>query len=69
MDKINEQLYRANIDLVDRNKLLEEDKKILIKRINNVTEYIETLNDYRINKKAKRNILEMLQGRYLKNDR
>ena len=68
MDKINEQLYRANIDLVDRNKLLEEDKKILMKRINNVTEYIETLNEYRINKKAKKNILEMLQGRYLKNE-
>lgn len=41
MDKINEQMYQANIDLVDKNKLLEEDKKILIKRINRALEYIE----------------------------
>ena len=41
MDKINEQLYEANIELVDRNKLLEEDVKKLERRINNALEYIE----------------------------
>lgn len=41
MDKINEQMYQANIDLVDKNRLLEEDKKILQKRINRAIEYME----------------------------
>lgn len=45
MDRINEQLYQANIELVDRNKLLEEDKKILIKRINRALKYIEEHSD------------------------
>lgn len=41
MDKINEQMYQANIELVDKNKLLEEDKKILTKRMNKAIEIIE----------------------------
>lgn len=38
---IDERMYQANIELVDRNKLLEEDKLILQKRINKAIEYIE----------------------------
>lgn len=41
MEKINERIYQANIELVDRNKLLEEDVKKLERRINNALEYIE----------------------------
>lgn len=41
MDRINENLYQANIELVDRNKLLEKDVSILQKRIERTIEYIE----------------------------
>lgn len=41
MDKINENLYQANIELVDRNKLLEKDVSILQERIEKAIEYIE----------------------------
>ena len=41
MDRINEQMYQANIELVDRNKLLEKDVSILQKRIDKAIEYIE----------------------------
>lgn len=41
MDKINEQLYEANIELVDRNKLLEKDLGILQKRIDKAVEYLK----------------------------
>ena len=40
MDKINERMYQANIELVDRNKLLEKDVSILQKRIDTAIEYI-----------------------------
>lgn len=40
MDKINENLYQANIELVDRNKLLEKDVGILQKKIDTAIEYI-----------------------------
>ncbi len=41
MDRINENLYQANIELVDRNKLLEKDVSILQKRIDRAIEIIE----------------------------
>lgn len=66
MEKINEKLYQANIDLVDRNRLLEEDKKILQKRINDA---IDILNDNTIESgKACRIAIDILKGRYIKND-
>lgn len=66
MEKINERIYQANIDLVDRNRLLEEDKKILQKRMNDA---IEILNDNTIEAgKACRISIDILKGRYIKND-
>lgn len=66
MEKINERLYQANIDLVDRNRLLEEDKTILKKRIKDA---IEILNDNTIEAgKACRISIDILKGRYVKND-
>lgn len=74
MDKINEQMYQANIELVDRNKLLEEDKKILLKRINST---IEMLEDFKINSQDVENqwaveicniIIKSLKGRYVDNE-
>lgn len=46
MDRINEQLYQANIELVDRNKLLEKDVSILQKRIERALEYVEDVLEY-----------------------
>ena len=40
-DKIDQRLVDANTELVDRNKLLEEDKRILQNRINEAIKYIE----------------------------
>lgn len=50
MEKINERIYEANIELVDRNKLLEEDVKKLEKRIEKAIEYImsELITEYDI---------------------
>ena len=64
MERINERLYQANIDLVDRNRLLEEDKTILTKRIQDA---IEILNDNTIEAgKACRISIDILKGRYMK---
>lgn len=41
MDRINEQMYQANIELVDRNKLLEKDLGILQKRIDKAIELLK----------------------------
>ena len=61
MDKINEQLYKSNIYLVDKNRWLEEDKKRLIKRIHTAIEMLEE-------NKTKENeeIIKVLKGRYMK---
>ena len=72
--EINERMYQANIDLVDRNKLLEEDKKILQKRIEKATEYIDQLlenvislgvEEERREYKRFEHTKEILQGRYV----
>lgn len=72
MDKINEQIYQANIELVDKNKLLEEDKKILIKRINKALELLDDIifyNEYiTIHSKLIKDTKEILRGRYVIND-
>ncbi|MBQ4031233.1 MAG: hypothetical protein II625_05720 [Bacilli bacterium] len=61
MEKINEQLYKSNIYLVDKNRWLEEDKKRLIKRIQTAIEMLEE-------NKTKENeeIIKVLKGRYMK---
>lgn len=62
MDKINEQLYQANIELVDRNKLLEEDVKKLEKRIDKAIEYIEPFYENALDYTEFKEILEILKG-------
>lgn len=61
MDKINEQMYKSNIYLVDKNRWLEEDKKRLIKRMKTAIEMLEE-------NKTKENeeIIKVLKGRYMK---
>lgn len=82
MDKINEQMYQANIELVDKNKLLEEDKKILQKRINRAIEYMEEATnsdsftvlpsgkttDIEYCIVAFKDLLKILKGRYVDNE-
>lgn len=46
MEKINERLYEANIELVDRNKLLEKDVSILQKRIEKAIEILNSSDNY-----------------------
>ena len=41
MEKINEQMYQANIDLVDKNKLLEKDIKNMQKKFDEAVEYLK----------------------------
>ena len=41
MEKINEQMYQANIDLVDKNKLLEKDIKNMQKKFDEAIEYLK----------------------------
>ena len=65
MDKINEQMYKANIELVDKNRILEEDKKILTKRINRAIEYLEPIELISIKGKMKQDLLNILKGRYV----
>ena len=59
MDSINEKIYKANIQLQDENKVLKQDKKILQKRIENATEYIE----YLINQFEHMNDKELITNR------
>ena len=59
MDAINEKIYKANIQLQDENKVLKQDKKILQKRMNNATEYIE----YLINQFEQMNDKELITNR------
>jgi hypothetical protein len=61
MERINEQLYQANIDLVDRNKLLEEDLKKAQKRIDKAIEFIEPIEPDFATSELKE-ILEILKG-------
>lgn len=61
MERINERMYQANIELVDRNKLLEEDKKLLQKKINKAIELIE-LNICGGSISNAREVLETLKG-------
>lgn len=65
MDKINEQMYKANIELVDKNRILEEDKKILTKRINKALEYIEQLPFKDLAPIEIKVVYKILQGRYV----
>lgn len=62
MDRINEHLYQANIDLVDRNKLLEEDLKKAQKRIDTAIEYIEPFYEDALDYTEFKEILEILKG-------
>lgn len=61
--EINERMYQANIDLVDRNKLLEEDKRILQKRIDKAIELIR-LNICGGSINNANDVLKVLKGEY-----
>jgi len=65
MDKINEQMYKSNIYLVDKNRWLEEDKKRLIKRIQTAIEMLEE-NKTKDNEELCNTIIKVLKGRYMK---
>lgn len=67
MDKINEQLYQANIDLVDKNTVLEEDVRILKKRINNAIEYIKRTED-KYNEGIDKEVIAILKGEVIVNE-
>jgi len=43
---MDEKLYRANVELVDKNTLLEEDIKILKRRIQHAIKFIEQTKEY-----------------------
>lgn len=43
---MDEKLYRANVELVDKNTLLEEDVKILKRRIQHAIKFIEQTKGY-----------------------
>lgn len=62
MDKINERMYQANIELVDRNKLLEKDVSILQKRIDTAIEMIENLMDNNLEVHKGEPIIKVLKG-------
>lgn len=62
MDKINERMYQANIELVDRNKLLEKDVSILQRRIDTAIEYIEPFYENALDYTEFKEILEILKG-------
>lgn len=65
MDKINEQIYNANVELVDRNRILDADNKILKRRIEKTIEYLENnniLKELIQDEKAKKELLEILKG-------
>ena len=65
--EINERMYQANIDLVDKNKLLEEDKRILQKRINNAIEFIKQTDEYYLDG-VNIELIDMLKGKVIVNE-
>jgi len=67
MDKINEQMYKSNIYLVDKNRWLEEDKNRLIKRMKIAIEMLEE-NKTKENEKLCNIIIKVLKGSYKKHE-
>ena len=67
MDKINEQMYKSNIYLVDKNRWLEEDKNRLIKRMRIAIEMLEE-NKTKENEKLCNTIIKVLKGSYKKHE-
>lgn len=70
---MNEKLYKANVQLVDDNRVLKEDKKILQRRLDKAIEYIKDNADYGIQEKCCMDdlnynncdeLLEILKGEY-----
>lgn len=64
---MDERLYRANIDLVDKNTILEEDKKILSKRINNAINYIKNTKE-NYNNEIDKELIDILEGKVIVNE-
>lgn len=75
---MNEKLYKANVELVDENRILKEDKKALQRRIDKAIEYVKTLQfnfdfekdikkfafDFLYTNQGKK-LLEILKGEYI----
>ena len=41
MDRINEQMYKANVDLAEKNRILETENKKILKKFNKCVEYLK----------------------------
>ena len=61
---MNEKLYKANVELSDRNTLLEEDVKILKRRIEHAIKYIEQTKEY-YHDGVNEELIEILKGEVL----
>ena len=64
MEPMNKKIVEANIKLQDKNKILEEDKKILQKRIDIATNYMKENARIEFTEFYK-TLLDMLEGRYV----
>ena len=67
INQINNQLYKSNIYLVDKNRWLEEDKDRLIKRMKMAIEMLEE-NKTKENEKLCNIIIKVLKGSYKKHE-
>ena len=73
--RVRNNIIKANIELLDENKALKEDKEILKRRIEKAIEYIEKnineneakfygIPDYKVFKGNIEQVLEILKGEY-----
>lgn len=60
--KTDKNLIQANIDLLDKNKMLERDVRILTTRINKAIKYIDVLKISEIDKETLEKIKEILKN-------
>ncbi len=74
-ERARNNIIKANIELLDENKALKEDKEILKRRIEKAIEYIEKnineneakfygIPDYKVFKGNIEQVLEILKGEY-----
>ena len=74
VEKMNNQILKANLKLLDENKVLKEDKEILKRRIDKAIEYLESYNrDFKhckfgeapISMRELGDLLDILKGDYI----
>ena len=61
MDAINKKIYNANIQLLDENKKLKKEKKILQKKIINTIEFIKNTKEY-YSDGVDKELIDLLKG-------